>query len=83
MAKWFGARYNQDVRFSPAVKCKKGPQVLTSLHNKRRNYYYKNSKKVWQPDNIIDVMYKHSSFRRSILINGESRFFPKSADVSC
>jgi len=24
MAKWFGAHYNQDVRFSLAVKCKKG-----------------------------------------------------------
>jgi len=33
MAKWFGAKYNQEVRFSSAVKCKKGPQVLTSLLN--------------------------------------------------
>jgi len=30
MAKWFGAHYNQEVRISSAVKCKKGPQVLTS-----------------------------------------------------
>jgi len=28
---WFGAHYNQEVRFSSAVKCKKGPQVLTWL----------------------------------------------------
>jgi len=34
MAKWFGAHYNQEVRFSSAVKCKKGPQVLTSLLTK-------------------------------------------------
>jgi len=31
MAKWFGAYYNQEVRFSTAVKCKKGAWVLTSL----------------------------------------------------
>jgi len=36
MAKWFGAHYNQEVRFSSAVKCKKRPQVLTSLLNQRR-----------------------------------------------
>jgi len=40
MAKWFGAHYNQKVRFNSAVKFKKGPQVLTSLFNHRRNYYY-------------------------------------------
>jgi|GEM_PF-4579994 len=40
MAKWFGAHYNQEFRFSSAVKCKKGPQVLTSLLNQRRNYYH-------------------------------------------
>jgi len=40
MGKWFGAHYNQEVCFSSAVKCKKGPQILTSLLNKRRNYYY-------------------------------------------
>jgi len=27
MAKWFGAHYNQEVRFSSVVKCKKGPHV--------------------------------------------------------
>jgi len=32
MAKWFGAHYNQEIRFSSGVKCNnKGPQVLTSL----------------------------------------------------
>jgi len=40
MTKWFGAHYNQEVRFSLAVQCKKGPQVLTSLLNQRRNYNY-------------------------------------------
>jgi len=40
MAKWFEAHYNLEVRFSSAVKCKKGLQVLTSLSNQRRNYYY-------------------------------------------
>jgi len=40
MAKWFGAYYNEEVRFSSAVKCKKRPQVLTSPLNPRRNYYY-------------------------------------------
>jgi len=35
MDKWFGAHYNQEVRFSSAVKCKKGPQ-----HNQRQDYYY-------------------------------------------
>jgi len=40
MTKWFGAHYNQEVRFSSAAKCKKGTQVLTSLLNQRRNYYY-------------------------------------------
>jgi len=39
MAKWFKARYNKEVRFSSAVKYKKGPQVLTSLLNLGRNYY--------------------------------------------
>jgi len=33
MAKWFGAHYSQGVRFSSAVKYKKGPLVLTSLLN--------------------------------------------------
>jgi len=42
MAKWFGAHCNQEVCFSSAVKCEKGPQVLTSLLNQRRNYYYYN-----------------------------------------
>jgi len=37
MAEWFGTYYNQEVHFSSAVKCTKGPQVLTS---QRRNYYY-------------------------------------------
>jgi len=40
MAKWLGAHFNQEVRFSSAVKCKKGPQFLTSLLNQKRNYYY-------------------------------------------
>jgi len=40
VAKWFGAHSNQEVRFSSAVYCKKGPQVLTSLHNQRQNYQY-------------------------------------------
>jgi len=31
IAKWFGAHYNQQVHIRSAVKCKKGPQVLTSL----------------------------------------------------
>jgi len=29
MAKWLGAKYNQEVHFSSSVKCKKGPQALT------------------------------------------------------
>jgi len=40
MAKWFRAHYNQEVRFSSAVKCKKRPQILISLLNQIRNYYY-------------------------------------------
>jgi len=36
MAEWFGAHYNQEVRFISEVK---GPQVLTSLLNQRRNYF--------------------------------------------
>jgi len=40
MAKWLGAHYNQEVRFSSADICKKGPQVLTSLLNQRQNNYY-------------------------------------------
>jgi len=40
MAKWFGAHCNQEVRLSSEVKCKKEPQVLTSLLNQIRNYYY-------------------------------------------
>jgi len=39
MVKWFGAQYNQEVRFSSAVKCKKEPQVLTSLLNQRLSDY--------------------------------------------
>jgi len=37
VAKWFEAHFNQEVRFSSAFKCKKVPQVLTSLLNQRRN----------------------------------------------
>jgi len=33
MAKWFGVQYYQEGCFSSAVKCKKGPQVLTGLTN--------------------------------------------------
>jgi len=40
MAKWYRAHFNQVARLSSAVKCKIGPQVLTSLLNQRRNYYY-------------------------------------------
>jgi len=42
MAKWFGAHYSQEVRFTSAVKCKKGkkPQILTSVLNQRRNYSF-------------------------------------------
>jgi len=40
MIKWFGAHYNQGVRFSSADECKKGSQVLTSRLNQRQNYYY-------------------------------------------
>jgi len=36
MAKWFGAQYYQEVRFSSTVMYKKGPQVLTSLRNQRQ-----------------------------------------------
>jgi len=36
IAKWFGAYYDLEVLFSSAVKCKKGPLVLTSLLNQRR-----------------------------------------------
>jgi len=39
MTNWFGGHYNQEVRFSSSVKCKKGPQVLASLLNQRRNYF--------------------------------------------
>jgi len=38
MAQWFGAHYNQEVSFSSAVMLKKGPHVLTSLANQRRNF---------------------------------------------
>jgi len=34
------AHYNQEVRFSSAVKCKKWPQVLPPLLDQRRNHYY-------------------------------------------
>jgi len=40
LAKWFGSHNNKEVRLSSAVKCKKGPQFITSLLNQRRNYYY-------------------------------------------
>jgi len=36
----YRAHNNQEVRFSSAVKCKKGPRVLTSLLNQRQIYYY-------------------------------------------
>jgi len=38
--KWCRAYYNQEVRFTSAVKCKTGPQVLILLLDQRRNYYY-------------------------------------------
>jgi len=25
---WFGAHYNQEVRFSSRIKCKKGPEII-------------------------------------------------------
>jgi len=31
MAKWFGAHYNQEVRFGSAVECKKGPQGMIDV----------------------------------------------------
>jgi len=40
MAKWFGAHYNEEVRFRSAVKGMNGSLVLTSLLNQRRSYYY-------------------------------------------
>jgi len=40
VARLFQAHCNQEVRFSSSVKCRKGPQVLTSLLDQRRNYYY-------------------------------------------
>jgi len=40
MAKWSAAHYNQEVCFILSVTCKKRPQVLPSLLNQRRNYYY-------------------------------------------
>jgi len=40
IAKWFGAHYNQGVGFSSAVKCKKGPQVLTALLLERSKMPY-------------------------------------------
>jgi len=36
IAKWFGAQHNQEVHFSWAVKCKKGPQALTTDHSHDR-----------------------------------------------
>jgi len=66
MAKWFGAHYNPEVLFCSAVKCKKGPQVLTSPLNQRRNYYF-----YFRPSPIIallDTLYKHSTFAsRSVI----------------
>jgi len=41
MAKCFGAHYNQEVRFISAVKCKKGPQVPTSLLINEKNIIIK------------------------------------------
>jgi len=32
MAKWFGAHYNQEVRFSSVVKGKEGPNINILLH---------------------------------------------------
>jgi len=34
-------RSSSGISLSSEVKCKKGPQVLTSLLNQRRNYYYR------------------------------------------
>jgi len=34
MVKWLKAHYNQEDRFSSAVKCKKGPQIQTSCFSK-------------------------------------------------
>jgi len=42
MAEWFGAQFNQKVRFSSAVKCKKGPQALTLPLNQRRIFFSSN-----------------------------------------
>jgi len=42
MAMWFGAHFNQEVRFSSAVEYKKGPQVLTSLRSRNYHYYFQN-----------------------------------------
>jgi len=40
MAKWFGTHYNQEVRFSSAVKCKKGTQVLPNNVNETDSINY-------------------------------------------
>jgi len=52
---WFGAHFNQEVRFSSGVKCKKGPKVLTSLLSQGRNCYYYCARNI----NDIDFCFSH------------------------
>jgi len=56
--------YNQEVRFSPTVKCMKGPQVLTSLLNQIRNYYFYSSV---YPD-VADTLKQWSEGGRKVYI---------------
>jgi len=81
MAKWFGAHYNQEVRFSSAVKCKKGPQVLTSLLNQRRNYnfYLRHNKmdfSTWVNYGIRSIInnYDNIDYKRFYCSDSEPQF---------
>jgi len=53
-----GTHYNQEFRFSSSAKCKKGPQVLTSLLNQRRKAYFlvtfSNSKLIDYPEIVAN-----------------------------
>jgi len=65
MAKWFWAHYNHEVHFSSAVKAKKGPQVVTSLLNQRRNSYsYYSKTKTMHSDHLCLQLGMHNFFIR-------------------
>jgi len=66
IAKWYGAHYDQEVRFRSAVKCKKGPQVPTSSLIQRRNY---------NQNDDLNCLQQHADYDRHVSMVERSNLY--------